>query len=173
MPLAVNFDDDGSFECWAFAEKALRLSDVSLSNLNNYIETEQGGHKKWNAGARYNNEPAALESAVEYFTKTSPSRLPVYIVFISDGGVSETRKIKQILKHASNYPIFWQFVGIGGRNYGVLEQLDTMAGRAVDNCSFFAMDHIHSMPESQLYDLLLQEFPSWLKAAKDQNIIAQ
>lgn len=173
MPLAVNFDDDGSFECWAFAEKALRLSDVSLSNLNNYIETEQGGHKKWNAGARYNNEPAVLESAVEYFTKTSPSRLPVYIVFISDGGVSETRKIKQILKHASNYPIFWQFVGIGGRNYGVLEQLDTMAGRAVDNCSFFAMDHIHSMPESQLYDLLLQEFPSWLKAAKDQNIIAQ
>lgn len=166
MPLAVNFDDDGSFECWAFAEKALRLSDVSLSNLRNYIETEQGGHKQWNAGARYNNEPAVLESAVEYFTKTSPSQLPVYIVFISDGGVSETRKIKQILKHASNYPIFWQFVGIGGRNYGVLEQLDTMAGRAVDNCSFFEMDNIHSMPESQLYDLLLQEFPLWLKEAK-------
>ncbi|AYA02548.1 tellurium resistance protein [Acinetobacter sp. WCHAc010034] len=171
MPLAVNFDDDGSFECWAFAEKALRLSDVSLSNLKNYIETEQGGHKKWNAGARYNNEPAVLESAVEYFTKISPSQLPVYIVFISDGGVSETRKIKQILKHASNYPIFWQFVGIGGRNYGVLEQLDTMAGRAVDNCSFFEMDNIHSMPESQLYDLLLQEFPLWLKEAKLQNII--
>lgn len=171
MPLAVNFDDDGSFECWAFAEKALRLSNVSLSNLKNYIETEQGGHKKWNAGARYNNEPVVLESAVEYFTKISPSQLPVYIVFISDGGVSETRKIKQILKHASNYPIFWQFVGIGGRNYGVLEQLDTMAGRAVDNCSFFEMDNIHSMPESQLYDLLLQEFPLWLKEAKLQNII--
>lgn len=41
MPLALNFDDDGSFECWAFAEKALRLNDVSLDNLNSYIASEQ------------------------------------------------------------------------------------------------------------------------------------
>ncbi|MDN5648366.1 MAG: TerD family protein, partial [Acinetobacter sp.] len=52
MPLAVNFDDDGSFECWAFAEKSLRLSDVTLNNLENFVNTDQGGHPKWKAGAR-------------------------------------------------------------------------------------------------------------------------
>ncbi|AWL29028.1 VWA domain-containing protein [Acinetobacter defluvii] len=171
MPLAVNFDDDGSFECWAFAQHALRLSDVHLGNLKNYINTEQGGHKKWDAGARFNNEPAALHAVIDYFSKESPSELPVYVVFISDGGVSETKKIKQILKDASNQAIFWQFVGIGGRNYGALEQLDEMAGRVVDNCNFFAMDNIDSMPEAQLYDLLLNEFPMWLKAAQQKNII--
>lgn len=171
MPLAVNFDDDGSFECWAFAQYALRLSDVHLGNLKNYINTEQGGHKKWDAGARFNNEPVALNAVIDYFTQQSRSDLPVYVVFISDGGVSETKKIKQILKDASNQPIFWQFVGIGGRNYGILEQLDEMSGRVVDNCNFFAMDNIDSMPESQLYDLLLNEFPMWLKAAQQKNII--
>ncbi|NNP72534.1 tellurium resistance protein [Acinetobacter defluvii] len=171
MPLAVNFDDDGSFECWAFAQHALRLSDVHLGNLKNYINTEQGGHKKWDAGARFNNEPAALHAVIDYFSKESPSELPVYVVFISDGGVSETKKIKQILKDASNQAIFWQFVGIGGRNYGALEQLDEMLGRLVDNCNFFAMDNIDSMPEAQLYDLLLNEFPMWLKAAQQKNII--
>ena len=172
MPLAVNFDDDGSFECWAFAEKSLRLSDVTLENLQNFVNTDQGGHPKWkNAGARYNNEPVVLEAVVKYFTKENPSNLPVYVVFISDGGVSESKKIKKILKDASDQPIFWQFVGIGGKNYGVLEQLDTMDGRVVDNCNFFEMADIQSMPEAQLYDALLQEFPLWLKEAKNKNII--
>ncbi len=171
MPLAVNFDDDGSFECWAFAEKSLRLSDVTLENLQNFINTDQGGHPQWKAGARYNNEVAVLEDVLNYFTKQSPSALPVYVVFISDGGISASKKIKQILKDASILPIFWQFVGIGGRNYGVLEQLDTMSGRRVDNCNFFEMDNIQSMSEGELYDALLQEFPMWLKEAKAQNII--
>ncbi len=171
MPLALNFDDDGSFECWAFAEKSLRLSDVTLQNLQNFVNTDQGGHSKWQAGARYNNEPAVLEAVIKYFTQENPSNLPVYVVFISDGGVSETKKIKNILRDASKLPIFWQFVGIGGRNYGVLEQLDNMSGRIVDNCNFFEMDNIQSMPESQLYDALLLEFPQWLKHAKQHNII--
>ena len=173
MPLALNFDDDGSFECWAFAEKALRLNDVSLDNLNSYIASEQGGYKKWNAGAGYNNEPAVLEEVLRYFNKESPSDLPVYIVFISDGGVSEARKIKKILQEASSQPIFWQFVGIGGRNYGVLEKLDTMEGRVVDNCNFFKIDNIESISESMLYDFLLQEFPIWLTEAKNKNIVSR
>ena len=171
MPLALNFDDDGSFECWAFAEKALHLNDVNLENLNNYIASEQGGYKKWNAGAGYNNEPAVLEEVLHYFTQESPSNLPVYIVFISDGGVSEARKIKKILQEASSQPIFWQFVGIGGRNYGVLEKLDIMEGRVVDNCNFFKIDNIESTSESMLYDFLLQEFPIWLTEAKNKNIV--
>lgn len=171
MPLALNFDDDGSFECWAFAEKSLRLSDVTLKNLQNFVNTDQGGHPKWKAGARYNNEPVVLESVINYFTKESPSNLPVYVVFISDGGVNESKKIKNILKNASNLPIFWQFVGIGGRNYGVLEQLDTMDGRVVDNCNFFEMANIQSLSEAQLYDALLQEFPLWLREAKNKNIV--
>ena len=157
--------------CWAFAEKALRLNDVSLDNLNSYIASEQGGYKKWNAGAGYNNEPAVLEEVLHYFSKESPSNLPIYIVFISDGGVSEARKIKKILQEASSQPIFWQFVGIGGRNYGVLEKLDIMEGRVVDNCNFFKIDNIESTSESMLYDFLLQEFPIWLTEAKNKNIV--
>lgn len=42
IPLALNFGDDGSFECWAFAEKSLRLTDINLANLKNYINSEVG-----------------------------------------------------------------------------------------------------------------------------------
>ena len=108
---------------------------------------------------------------MHYFIKESPSNVAVYIVFISDGGVSEARKIKKILQEASSQPIFWQFVGIGGRNYGVLEKLDIMEGRVVDNCNFFKINNIESTSESMLYDFLLQEFPIWLTEAKNKNIV--
>ena len=68
-------------------------------------------------------------------------------------------------------PIFWQFVGIGGRNYGVLEKLDDMTGRIVDNCNFFALDRITSISDERLYELLLEEFPSWLNEAKVKGVI--
>jgi len=32
MPLAINFDNDGSFECWAFAQYTTQLDDVTLTN---------------------------------------------------------------------------------------------------------------------------------------------
>ena len=46
-----------------------------------------------------------------------------------------------------------------------------MEGRVVDNCNFFQIDHIDSMSEATLYDLLLQEFPIWLKEATHKNIL--
>ncbi|MGQ9830295.1 MAG: VWA domain-containing protein [Thermochromatium sp.] len=53
----------------------------------------------------------------------------------------------------------------------MLEKLDTMSGRVVDDCNFFAIDDLHDLTDAQLYDRLLQEFPDWLKAARRQGII--
>jgi hypothetical protein len=39
MPLAINFDNDGSFECWAFAQYTTQLVDVTLTNVNQFIQT--------------------------------------------------------------------------------------------------------------------------------------
>ena len=71
---------------------------------------------------------------------------------------------------SSRLPIFWQFVGITGRFYGVLEKLDTMEGRYIDNANFFALDDFRSVPNDVLYSRLLNEFPTWLKEAKKKKI---
>jgi hypothetical protein len=95
-----------------------------------------------------------------------------YVIFISDGGVGRSQEIADLLVKAAQHPIFWQFVGIGGRSYGILEKLDTMKGRLVENCNFFALDDLEAISEQELYDRLLNEFPSWLKEAKATNIIS-
>ncbi|WP_281054765.1 VWA domain-containing protein [Thiorhodococcus drewsii] len=53
----------------------------------------------------------------------------------------------------------------------MLEHLDTLDGRTVDNCGFFAIDDLHSLTEEQLYDRMLQEFPDWLRDARAKGII--
>lgn len=167
LPLAVHFDDDGALDVWAFSRKALELPPATLANYAGFIDSAAGGWRNWGMMST-NNEPAVIEQVIAHNRGTA---LPVLVIFISDGGVSQNKQIKQLLTDAAALPIFWQFVGLGGRNYGILEQLDTMSGRIVDNCGFFALDDLHSIGEQALYDRLLGEFPLWLAAAKRQGIV--
>jgi len=167
LPLAVHFDDDGELDVWAFSRKVLGLPAATLANYADYINSASGGWRHWGMMS-INNEPAVIEQVIQYNRGTV---LPVLVIFISDGGVSKNKEIKRLLTDAAALPIFWQFVGIGGSNYGILEQLDTLGGRIVDNCGFFALDDLHSIDEQTLYDRLLGEFPLWLQAAKRQGIV--
>ncbi len=170
LPLAVHFDDDGALDCWAFGAKTCQLSPVTLSNYQHFVEQDNEGWRDWNVGRRINDEPKAMRQVIDYYQQ-SADRTPVYVLFISDGGVSENRAITQLMIEAAKLPIFWQFVGLGGRGYGVLEKLDDMPGRVVDNCSFFALDDLSDISEEQLYDQLMEEFPDWLKAATSAGIL--
>lgn len=172
LPLAMHFDDDGQIDTWVFGEKSMALPAVTASNIRGYTENIAGGWKIWmhRTAPSINNEPAALRDVIQHYALSFKSAPPVYVIFVSDGGVSQDRVISQIIKDAAHQPIFWQFVGIGGRNYGVLERLDSMSGRIIDNAGFFAIDDLSSLSEEALYDRLLQEFPQWLKEAKQKGI---
>ncbi|BFN00560.1 VWA domain-containing protein [Moraxella sp. K02] len=170
MPLAINFDNDGSFECWAFAQYTTQLDDVTLTNVNQFIQTTKRGWRNWQVGARINQEIPAIEAVINYYQQFDDG-IPVYVLFISDGGVGSGRQMQKVLTQAAMLPIFWQFVGIGGRNYGVLEKLDDMTGRIIDNCNFFELERITGISDERLYELLLEEFPSWLNEAKLKRIM--
>lgn len=168
LPLALHFDDDGSFEVWAFHNEPKQLPPVTLANIKGYIDHVDGGWRKWYGGA--NDEPKVMRKVIDFY-RADPNASPAYVLFVSDGGVHKNKEIKALMTQAAQYPIFWQFMGLGGRNYGVLEKLDTMTGRMVDNCGFFSVDDLHELPDDQLYDRLLNEFPDWLREATTKGII--
>ncbi|MFG0685314.1 VWA domain-containing protein [Pseudomonas sp. WSY_20] len=170
MPIAVAFDDDGELDVFGFGAKPVQLSPATLSNYSDYIDTEQGGWRKWDVGQRVNDEPRAMRMVIDFYNRLGGSE-PVYIIFLSDGGVHKNREITQLMMEASGSPFFWQFVGLGGNGYGILERLDDMPGRVVDNCSFFAMDDLHDLTEEALYEKLMEEFPGWLIEARAKGII--
>lgn len=118
-----------------------------------------------------NNEALVIQDVIKKYTQEMPSKLPTFVVFLSDGGVTDEQGIKKAVVDAAKYPIFWQFVGLAGSNYGILEKLDTMGGRFVDNADFFHVDDLGNITDEQLYERLLSEFPSWIKNAKAKSIL--
>jgi stress response protein SCP2 len=201
FPLGVHFDDNNELETWAFAKLSKKLSNVTFANYKSYVNQEDGGWKKWmsqlNSG--YNNEPAVIKDVIQHFAGLTPpepkfqnggflgfgkkleavneyapaitSKTPVFVLFISDGGVDKNDEIEHLIKWSSSLPIFWQFIGIGGYSYGALEKLDDLQGRYLDNADFFSIDDLNEISESELYDRMMAEFPKWLEMAKAKGII--
>ncbi|WP_268239726.1 vWA domain-containing protein [Deinococcus roseus] len=168
--LAMRLDDDGKLETWFYAHDFHHTADVTLQNISGYVGRtvlDRSGGFLLGLG-RANNEPPVLSALVE---RHRNSRVPVLILFISDGGVSQNAEIKRIVSEAAHFPMFFQFIGLGGRNYGVLEKLDTLTGRVVDNASFFAIDDLSSISDEELYSRMLAEFPLWLKAVREKGIL--
>ena len=166
LPLAVQFDDDGELDCWYYGTTARRMDSVNLDNYTKAVPKEWKQLMLELGGC--NNEPVVLKMVLDTYRDT---KLPVYVLFITDGGVSKKSEIQKIITEASKLPIFWQFVGVGGSGYGILEKLDSMKGRYVDNAGFFALDDFKKVSNEALYARLLEEFPKWLQIIKNKGMI--
>ncbi|MDR1132927.1 MAG: VWA domain-containing protein [Synergistaceae bacterium] len=166
VPLAVQFDDDGELDLWYYGSRPKRMPSI---NTGNYKEAVPADWKQLMKSLGYgNHEPAVIEQVVDEYRG---GKLPAYALFITDGGVGNENSIKKLLIKASHEPIFWQFVGVGGFGYGVLERLDTMGGRYVDNANFFALDDFRRVDNTELYSRMLEEFPVWLSEIRRKGMI--
>ncbi|ODA73431.1 General stress protein 16U [Streptomyces sp. AVP053U2] len=185
--VAAQLDDDGEMQAWTFASNPARLPDLLLGELPEWLRLHvrvgemslfRRGRKKGLDPSQVDmrevgiqNEEQKVIAEVRSFVRHSPAAAPTLVLFFSDGGVYRNAEIERELREAVEEPIFWQFVGLGRANYGVLERFDTLPGRLVDNVGFFAVDDIGTVPDPELYDRLLSEFPQWITAAGRAGIL--
>jgi stress response protein SCP2 len=187
--VAAQLDDDGEMQAWTFASEAARLPDLRLGELPEWLRLHvRGGEmslfrrgRKPRKGLEpgqvdmrsvgIQNEEQKAIAQVRAYVRENPAPVPTLVLFFSDGGVYRDAAIERELRAAVEEPVFWQFVGLGRSDYGVLERFDTLPGRRVDNVGFFAVDDIGSVPDQELYDRLLSEFPSWIRAAGQAGIL--
>lgn len=111
-------------------------------------------------------------------------------MFVTDGATSDELQTQQYLKESSYEPIFWQFMAIGKSrkdvkskgilgwlgqtntsDFSFLERLDQMSDRYLDNSDFFSLEDPENIPDRELYDLLMTEYPNWVKLAKTKNLL--
>jgi hypothetical protein len=168
LAVASQFDDDGSLDVWVYDNEFSRLKSVTERDFENYVEDYILSNDLIHKFGR-NDEPPVMEDVIRKYTVEEPGKEPTFIVFINDGGCKRT--IKKPIVESSNKPIFWQFVGIGDSNFEVLEKLDTMEGRFIDNANFFHIKDIEKISDEELYNNLLNEFPEWLVEAKTKGIL--
>lgn len=158
LPLAMEFDDNGELELWIFENGFHRLPNLTLDNFYGYVEREI--MSKYSMGGT--SYAPVMQDIVKRYTKEEPAKIPNYIMFITDGDNNDHGNTNKVITEASNYPIFWQFIGIGNESFNYLQKLDDMTGRYVDNADFFKV----GKPSDITYEKLLNEYPGWVADPK-------
>jgi len=158
LPLAMEFDDNGTMEVWIFESGYHRMPDINLNNFYGYVQREIMG--KYQMGGT--NYAPVMQDVFKRYIQEEPAKIPDYIVFITDGDNADHAQTDKVIKDCSKYPIFWQFVGVGNASFNYLRKLDDMKGRYIDNANFFSVSKTSAIQ----YGDLLNEYPSWLADPK-------
>ncbi|WP_405161974.1 VWA domain-containing protein [Nocardia sp. NBC_01499] len=173
IPVATQLADSGALEAYLYAHSFAKLPDITVAHGDEWAATYlhlSGTH----AGIDYSRiggRNDELPIMRDIMASLHPGDGPTLILFFTDGGFANRREISALMREASGLPAFWQFIGLGRANYGLLRSLDEMTGRIVDNAGFFALDDIDRVDDGELYTRLLGEFPDWLRAAKAAGIL--
>lgn len=156
LALATRLDDDGQVDVYLFGLQAQRRGKVSLDNVNDFVPGLKFGFE---GGTNY----VPVMKMVRDDSRAEQSADPVLVLFITDGATSNRPAAEREMLDASSEPIFWKFMGIeaGRVDFEFLEKLDDMPGRVVDNADFFKVRSPISLPDAELFELLVNELDSW------------
>ncbi|MES2321717.1 MAG: VWA domain-containing protein [Pseudomonadota bacterium] len=189
LALGCKFDDDGAIDVFLFGSKVHQPAPMTPSNAATYVKQAIKAHPL-EGDTRYGR---AMEAVRQFYfpdggERKAPVRgtLPVYVMFVTDGSTSDQPVTEKQLRWSSYEPIFWQFMGIGkgkksknkklaafaDSDFPFLEKLDELSGRLIDNANYFSVTSPDEHSDAELYDLLMAEYPAWLKLAKQHGVLA-
>ena len=175
LALASRFDDDGRMDVFLFGLQAHDAGDIGIEGIAGAVEKLIKRHPL-EGGTMYAR--AMQEVRRHYFGASKPRRAallektPVYVLFITDGETFDKKESEAQLKEASLEPVFWKFVGVGREKFEFLQKLDDLSGRFIDNADFVQIENIDTLPDAQLYEMLLQEYDSYLGLARRQGLLS-
>lgn len=173
LGMGLNMDDDGSIEVYAFGTGAYRIGVADASNYRTFVP-DMLKKRSLEGSTHYGATIKMIRE--DYGSQSDFGKVPVYVMFVTDGDTNDKRLTEQQIKDASAEGIFWQFMGIGGSGifssgFDFLEKLDDLKGRKIDNCDFFSVESADKPTDEELYDKMMGEYPGWLKAAKAAGVL--
>ncbi|MFJ8646713.1 vWA domain-containing protein [Streptomyces sp. NPDC093546] len=173
LGLSAHLDDDGRVPVVFFSTDVDAETEIALANHQGRIDRIVANLSHMGR----TNYHLAMDAVIDHYLDSGASD-PALVVFQTDGGPSSKLAAERYLCKAAELPLFWQFVGFGdpgSRQFDFLRKLDELAvpaKRPVDNAGFFhAGTDPRRVPDTELYDRLVGEFPSWLAAARARGIV--
>ncbi len=173
LGLSAHFDDDGTVPVVFFSTDVDAETEIALADHQGRIERIVAGLGHMGKTSYH----LAMDAVIDHYLDSGAGE-PALVVFQTDGGPINKLAAQRYLCKAARLPLFWQFIGFGdpgSRQFEYLRKLDELSvpdKRVVDNAGFFhAGPEPGKVPDSELYDRLLGEFPKWLVAARAQGIV--
>lgn len=172
LALGLNFDDDGSIDVFTFGGTASYCGGMDLNNFRGFVNSlPMQGATNYSAACRLIREVYFANSGQRVGTLSVPN--PVYVMFVTDGDTSDRAAVEEQMRWSSAEPIFWEFMGVGGSTGGLtfLQSLDNLSGRMLDNAHYFNAANPDQLSDTDLYDLMLTEYPAWVNQVKSRGLV--
>ncbi|MFD3732352.1 vWA domain-containing protein [Streptomyces sp. NPDC058632] len=173
LGLSAHLDDDGIVPVVFFSTDVDAVTDIALADHDGRVERIAAGLGHMGRTSYH----LAMDAVIDHYLDSGPTE-PALVVFQTDGGPVNRLAAQRYLCKAAKLPLFWQFIGFGdpdSRQFDYLRTLDDLAvpdKRVVDNAGFFhAGTAPRKVPDAELYDRLLDEFPKWLADARTRGIV--
>ncbi|GGS86046.1 toxic cation resistance protein [Streptomyces tanashiensis] len=173
LGLSAHLDDDGRVPVVFFSTGIDAETDIRLDDHVGRIDRIVAGLGHMGKTSYH----LAMDAVIDHYLD-SGSTAPALVVFQTDGGPINKLAAERYVCKAARLPIFWQFIGFGdpgSRQFEFLRRLDELdvpAKRPLDNAGFFHAGQDPSrVPDAELYDRLVSEFPAWLAAARAQGVV--
>jgi stress response protein SCP2 len=195
LALGLRFDDNEAVDVFLFGADAHEVGELRMNNFQAFLGSVLQQHPL--EGGTYYGKAMAMIRA-NYFGQGGPryqphrDNQPVYVMFVTDGATFDESVTIDQLKFSAYEPLFWQFMAIGDSPQAVdydknkkrgffkrlvqsdfqfLENLDNLPGRYVDNANFFAVTDPAKIPDEQLFELMMAEYPTWLGLARQAGLL--
>jgi stress response protein SCP2 len=196
LALGLRFDDNEAVDVFLFGANVHEAGELQMNNFQSFLGSVLQRHPL-EGGTYYGKAMQAIRA--NYWGSAGPrhqpvrDNQPVYVMFVTDGATFDESVTIEQLKFSAFEPIFWQFMAIGdspqavdanrsGKKKGFLkrlmqsdftflENLDNLPGRFIDNANFFAVTDPANIPDEQLFDLMMAEYPGWLQLARRAGLL--
>lgn len=184
LALGLRFDDDGEIDVFLFGRDADRYGSVTIDNYRGFVRDVLDNHG-YSPGTYYGRAMKLVRET--YSAQPDFGKLPVYIMFVTDGGTADPAASEGHIRESSHEPYFWKFLAIGaapqkkkkkskwdkifGSGFEFLEKLDDLPGRLIDNADFQPVQDPAAINEDEMFELLMEEYPAWIKAAQEKGLI--
>ncbi|MET8723694.1 MULTISPECIES: vWA domain-containing protein [Streptomyces] len=173
LGLSAQLDDDGRVPVVFFSTDIDAVTDIPLAGHRGSVERIAAGLGHMGRTSYH----LAMDAVIDHYLDSGATD-PALVVFQTDGGPVDKLAAERYLCKAAKLPLFWQFIGFGdpdGKQFDFLRRLDELPvphRRIVDNAGFFhAGADPRRVPDAELYDRLVGEFPSWLAAARAAGVL--
>ena len=167
LPLAMQFSDNAQLEYWLYGSRPKKMFPIGERNYASAIPNDWGS-LMWSLGEN-KSETTAM---TEVLSSCQPFNMPSYILFITSGNIPLNSQIEQMVVSSSQFPVFWQFLGMGNSRYGVFENITNLPGSTVCNAKFAAISGFSQNSAPELYKFLLSDFSKWRKEATKMGLIS-
>ncbi len=186
VPLGLSFDDNGELEVYLFESGFKRFPVLTLQNYFDYVNSiinTSGYHMGGTCYAPVLNailhdthklQTKAVSNKGGFFANLfggskSTEVVPVsegdsvFVIFITDGENNDKSLTDDIIITSAKTNTFIQFIGIGNKKFDYLRKLDDLPGRVIDNTGFSNLQDLNNITDTDLYNMLLEQFVEWLK----------